>query len=416
MREVNLKKDSDGILKWIAVFMLGGAAFLVLSVAGLFGWLFWRMQSPAKSSAPVFTGAPIPPAVQPIREPDEETQPLPPLRQLRETPLPSLPRKRIAFILERTFAGHDGPVLSIALSSDRRRLVSGGKDRTVRLWDCVNGKELARLEGHTGPVRGVDFAPDGERIVSASEDGSVRLWDVASKTLIRAFVGHEGAVHCVRFTPDGKRLLSGGADRSLRVWDVESGRQLHEWYGHDAALTCLSISADGTRVLTGSCDGGALCRDVATGRELCYLHVGGQVHFALFTADGKRAVVGGDRPARLCDLESGEQGMAETGVGTPLRGAALLGDGTSVLHGGDGKRLEARQLTMRQRDQRQPPDVRRNQLGQSEAQSGAITCVCASGDGRLALAAGEDGVIKLWKLQEQAGDEGRIQQEPRGKD
>ncbi len=36
-----------------------------------------------------------------------------------------------------TLRGHDGGIASIAFSPDEKRIVSGGRDRTLKLWDAV---------------------------------------------------------------------------------------------------------------------------------------------------------------------------------------------------------------------------------------------------------------------------------------
>jgi hypothetical protein len=70
-----------------------------------------------------------------------------------------------------------------------------------------------------------------------------------------------------------------------------------------------------------------------------------------------------------------------------------------VLQGGVGGRLECRVLEARHRG-REKSDLGLNQLGQVAAHNGTITCVRASRNGGLALTAGEDGVLKLWRVAE----------------
>jgi WD40 repeat protein len=79
----------------------------------------------------------------------------------------------------RVLQGHEGEVLSLALSPDGKRIVSGAKDDTVRIWDMATGQEVQRL-----PVQGwvweVCFSPDGMTLATTS---ATRFWTNCTITL-----------------------------------------------------------------------------------------------------------------------------------------------------------------------------------------------------------------------------------------
>src|SRR5262249_22318843 len=52
----------------------------------------------------------------------------------------------------RTLRGHTYAVNSLALSPDGKRIVSGGGDKTVKVWDVTTGQVIRTLTGHTGVI------------------------------------------------------------------------------------------------------------------------------------------------------------------------------------------------------------------------------------------------------------------------
>jgi WD40 repeat protein len=67
-------------------------------------------------------------------------------------------------------------VQCVAYSPDGRRLVSGGADNLINLWDVETGKPALTLHGHSAGVSAIAFAPDGDWFISASNDQTLRIW------------------------------------------------------------------------------------------------------------------------------------------------------------------------------------------------------------------------------------------------
>ncbi len=111
------------------------------------------------------------------------------------------------FAQEREIKGHEGSVNSAGFSPDGKLIVTGGADKTARVWD-FSGRQLAELVGHEGSVKSASFSPDGKLIVTASFDGTARVWDFSGKQLVQ-LKGHQGNVDSASFSLDGKQKLPG---------------------------------------------------------------------------------------------------------------------------------------------------------------------------------------------------------------
>merc|ERR550519_1033006 len=91
-----------------------------------------------------------------------------------------------------SFAGHTGSVRSMAVLDNENSFLSGGKDRTVRLWSIRNTGEgeatvgaQSVYSGHRKSVFSVGFLAGPGLAVGC--DGSVQLWDPFVMSTVREF-------------------------------------------------------------------------------------------------------------------------------------------------------------------------------------------------------------------------------------
>ncbi|ETO06294.1 WD-40 repeat-containing protein [Reticulomyxa filosa] len=104
----------------------------------------------------------------------------------------------------------------------------------------LSSKLLRTFTGHTHFVNSIDYSIfDGRPFIcSGSVDKTVRVWDVENNKQIRSFDGHSDDVYCVKFSPyhyynnNRKVICSSSGDKTIRFWDIEDNRQLQVFNGH----------------------------------------------------------------------------------------------------------------------------------------------------------------------------------------
>jgi len=154
----------------------------------------------------------------------------------------------------KTFAAK-GEVHCISLSPDDRFLMTGetrvndeNGNTVMSLWDIAKGKLLRRFSGLKGGMNTLSFSPDGRRVLTGGTEWVMQLWDVETGDELNSFEGNS----CC-FTPDGKSIFANSKDKCLVLWDLESGKEFRRFDGHDKAI-CVAVSRDGRKALSGGLD------------------------------------------------------------------------------------------------------------------------------------------------------------------
>ena len=168
----------------------------------------------------------------------------------------------------------DKEVKTCAVSPDGNRIVFGGNDFTLRIWDLTGGP-TSTLDGHTGWVNACAFSPDGAWIVSAYVGGALKIWDAETpvepfekSVERRTLTGHTRDANGCAVSPDGAWIVSASDDASLKIWDAGTGKNQATLTGHTGPMKACAVSPDGAWIVSAGADSSLKIWDAGpTGRS-----------------------------------------------------------------------------------------------------------------------------------------------------
>lgn len=221
---------------------------------------------------------------------------------------------------------HCDPVLTIEtgahtaaiehISSDGRYLVSGSRDKTVRIWSMTTGALEATLRpplgaGNEGKIFAVALSPDGKTVAAAGwttspdKSYSVYLFDRESRRYLRRIPGHSDIIYNLRFSPDGAQVAAVQRKGGLRISQVSDGRLLFADSITTSDRTGIDFDRSG-RLATSSVDGYVQLYDQSR-QVLAKQQTQGaqEVYSVRFSPDGRKIAVGYWNVARV-DVLSGQ--------------------------------------------------------------------------------------------------------------
>jgi WD40 repeat protein/serine/threonine protein kinase len=286
-----------------------------------------------------------------------------------------------------TFEGHQGTVTSVAYIAGRNNAISGGADKTVRIWDLATGAQVRRLKGHHDRINALVLTPDGRFAVSASRDTTLRVWQTRNGDCVQTLKGHKGSVEALAISRDGKYVVSGSADKTLKLWELDKFRCLRTLAGHKEAITSIALTPDGTRVVSG-CSRKDEIRvwNLSSGACQILSPAGEDIYALILTDDGSLVVsCGSDGTLRLWDLSSGQCIRTFLGHTHEASDAAITSDGKWMVSASFDKSLRLWELST--------GECVRMFIGHDYG----IGVVKLVSDDR-ALSASADKTLKLWDL------------------
>lgn len=189
-------------------------------------------------------------------------------------------------------AGHEAAVVAAAGRSDGSGFVTADESGRMLLWSTLLDEPLGSLGIHRGGITAVAFHPDGQRLLSAGRDGTLRGWSLPPvPPRVAAQAG--AAVLDIAVVPGGQLAVVASAD-AVRVVDTQTFQPLRDLPGPQPAAGAVAVTADGSLAAVADAVGGVRLHQVndAAARGRLAGHEG-VVHDVAFMPDGKGLVTAG---------------------------------------------------------------------------------------------------------------------------
>lgn len=179
-------------------------------------------------------------------------------------------------LLRRILKGHNGAVMTVAVSKRGDFVASSSRDKTVRVWDAATGKIVWILNRHANQVESVSIDPYDKLIATADSDGLIIIWDPKTGEELKRLDPLGVGFNNIAFGPEGESILAAGEDGRACIWEFNKSDQLGKCFEHTSrdskgnpfGLNSAVFSPDGKYIATGSGDKTAIIWEVKTGKSV----------------------------------------------------------------------------------------------------------------------------------------------------
>jgi WD40 repeat protein len=280
--------------------------------------------------------------------------------------------------------------VALSFNADGTRLLTGGNDETLRVWEAPELRPVRGVSGDPGPVYGVAITGSGKWGASCAlrllpQDMVVQLWDFTTGAERRRLRGAKSNLTSVALTLDGRKVAAGTEDGTIHLWPLDPPNAPPlTLQGHSEAVTALTFVPSGLSLLSVGHDGTLRRWDATTGRMEGVLQVGaGPLRAVAFGGVSGRVALAGDR---LCLRRSGGVLMTLEGHSEGALCVAFSIDGTLLASGGTDHTVRLWRASDGQ------------EIACFEGHDGPVRAVAFSPDRRYLYSGGTDGTLRRWPI------------------
>ncbi|QDU31381.1 Serine/threonine-protein kinase PknB [Anatilimnocola aggregata] len=123
---------------------------------------------------------------------------------------------------------------------------------TVIIVDRKTSSVIGSLRGHATSVTSIAFLDNGSTVVTGGTDRTLRVWSMKTGQLLRT-VNTREAVLAIATSPNSSRLITSHSDRVCRIWETVTWNEICSFRAPSGLYGSINVSPDETSLLvTGS--------------------------------------------------------------------------------------------------------------------------------------------------------------------
>lgn len=275
----------------------------------------------------------------------------------------------------------------LVFTADTSRLLSGGDDGRIRIWNARSGELERTIEtGGAMLLEGI-FLNRSERIVTGDFDGRVAIWSSLTGERIRDVFRMRSPTRTLAVSPDESALAASDVEGNLTILNLETSEPVGPPPTLRSRATAMRFSPDGRTLAIGGLDGAVRLIDFPTrGIRREYVGHGDYVLSIEYSADGKQLTsTSVDGTVRVWSNEPMPTAVLEY----QTVGQAL---GLSI----DSQRNDALVVTSRGGVKRISLETTQVSDAAQRVASSSLNRICISPDGRLIATSGDGAGVRIW--------------------
>jgi WD40 repeat protein len=227
----------------------------------------------------------------------------------------------------RRIPAHEGPILAMEFDASGR-LVTSGRDRTIRTWNLDKLETLAERAGLEESVAGLALGTDGKSGITFGDSPEIAWRDLTSGAVLRReTLANE--LTCVTQAANGA-VAAADAQGGLRRWDA-SGQRTLAWTTPWRPVRQLLFTDEFGRMAVSGCADKVVFWDTQWGNYQHLLEAGSEVCSLALSPDHKLVAAGTARGAiRVWSVERGELVAVVREHTQPVVALAFSADGHTL--------------------------------------------------------------------------------------